>query len=268
MDEIQVKPAAMNQRFIAYVLDFAPFALALLALMYATGRSSALAEQLGGVRLPALFLAAYVAYQTAGNMAGGTPGKKLMGLYVVRRSDGEKPGLLRALLRAFAHLISYPFFNFGFGVALLHPESRALHDMLTGTVVVEPQAKSGAESKALFLGAVVLLLGLQAALLFNWVFKPNSADLAAVERARAAMLVMAEIEEAYKASHGGVYTGDIGELGKASGDVKTFRTAVTDLFIGESFRAQAGNKGYSISAQARDRRKTRLTVEGPPPVVR
>lgn len=266
-DVLEVKPAAFNHRFIAYVIDFAPFAAAFLALVAAAAKSPPLADQLGGSRLPLLFLGAYILYQTVGNMLGGTPGKRMMGLYVVRRADGEKPGPGRALARALAHLFSYPFFNLGFGVALVHPETRALHDLLAGTVVVEPQQKSGAESKLLFAGAIALLVALEGAIYAHWVRPPTAADMAAVGKAADALHVMAQIQEEYKARHQS-YTGDLGALADASGDPKQFRAALGDLFVGESFRVQAGNKAYTITASARDRRRTRLRLDGPPPAVR
>lgn len=266
MDELEVRPAAFNHRFIAYVVDFAPFAAGFLATCVAAMKSPPLADQLSGLRIPLLWAGLYVAYQFLGNLMGGTPGKRLMGLYVVTRADGEKPGILRAAARAFTHLLSYPFFNFGFGVALLHPETRALHDLLTGTVVVEPQPKSKSESILLFLGAIVLLSGLYGAILYTWVLRPTPGDLAAVDSAKEALLVMAQIEEEFKASRG-VYSADLGELAEASGDPKEFRSALVNLFVGERFKLQAGNKAYSIEAAARDRRKTTLVLQGPPPTV-
>lgn len=69
-------------------------------------------------------------------ISGRTLGKWVAGLRIERR-DGEPLSFARALLR---HLIGYPLtlvtLGLGFLVAAFHPQGRALHDLLAGTVVV------------------------------------------------------------------------------------------------------------------------------------
>ncbi len=262
--ELEVRPATLNDRFIAYAIDFVPFGAGFLATLWLAASNPGVRALIPDLRRAALvWVAAYVAYQCLGNLAGGTPGKRLMGIYVVTRGDGEKPNIVRALLRAVGHLVSTPFFNFGFALALVHPESRALHDLLAGTVVVEPRRKEKTVSTLLFLVAVLLLAALWGTTLYTTVLLPTPEEKAAVAKARDGLLVMAQIEEAYKAQHQ-VYTADMLELAKASGDEKTFKSAVLALYDPDKFQFQAGNAGYRISAAARDRRRTQVVVEGPP----
>jgi uncharacterized RDD family membrane protein YckC len=69
-------------------------------------------------------------------VSGRTLGKWVAGLRIERR-DGEPLSFARALLR---HLVGYPLtlltFGAGFLFAAFHPQGRALHDLLAGTVVV------------------------------------------------------------------------------------------------------------------------------------
>ena len=258
---ITLVPARFNERFIAYFLDVAPLVAGYcLTMVYGL-------EQLGGptkARAVAwAWIALYLFYQCLGNLSGGTIGKRLMGLRVIRR-DGRGLGFFRSLVRALGHLLSTPLFNFGFVLALAHPESRALHDLLAGSVVVEPRRKQPAEAAILFLAAALTLSGLYGTMLYLNLYRPTSQDLAAVEKAREGLLILAQIEEAFKQGHG-AYTDTLADLSAASGDPIQFQQAMSELFDPNRFKLRAGNRGYRIEAVARDRRRTRVALEGPPP---
>jgi uncharacterized RDD family membrane protein YckC len=68
--------------------------------------------------------------------SGQSVGKMLTGLKIVQ-TDGSAPGLGRLLLR---HIVGYTLtaltLGLGFLFAVVSPQGRALHDLLTGTVVV------------------------------------------------------------------------------------------------------------------------------------
>ncbi|OGR89866.1 MAG: hypothetical protein A3J74_03550 [Elusimicrobia bacterium RIFCSPHIGHO2_02_FULL_57_9] len=245
--ETELFPAKINDRFIAYIIDVVPFALCYWL----------------APRLPFFWVGAYLLYQFIGNATGATVGKRLMSIRVVGR-DGRPLGLGRSLLRALGYGLSTPLFNFGFILALFHPESLALHDILAGSLVVESSAKNPAESNILFLAAVSTLIAMVGGTIYLHRNKPTDSDYAAVEKARQALHVLAQIEEAHKKAAGS-YTKSLSELASASGDVETFKRAMGGLFDPNLFRLEAGNKGYRISGVARDQRKTRLTIEGPPP---
>ncbi|MDE2038759.1 MAG: RDD family protein [Elusimicrobia bacterium] len=257
--EIVVQPGRFDDRLIAYVLDVAPLAALYCALAY----YGVFARALRAPRLALAFLAAYVLYQFAGNLAGATIGKRLMGLRVVRR-DGRSLGAARSLARALGHLVSMPLFDLGFLLALVHPEGRALHDLLAGSVVVEPRAKSRAEAGALFAAAALTLCGLYALILYINLYRPTPADRSAVARARAGLEVVSRIEDAYFAAHG-TYADRLSELAQASGDPAQFKRAMEALFDArKGFRLRAGNRRYRLEAFALDRRRTPVAVEGPP----
>jgi hypothetical protein len=201
-----------------------------------------------------------VLWQFAGNLAGGTFGKKIMGLRVVT-ADGSSPGFARSLARALGWVLSTPLANFGFLLALATPKTRALHDLLAGTYVVEdgPRRSNGA---AAFLIAAMSAVGLFVLQYWTNLLRPTRADLAAVARAQDGLMVVAKIEATYFAQHG-VYASTVSDLAVGSGDVELFRSAMLDVFNPTPFYLEAGNKRWRVTAAAKDRRHTLVRLEGP-----
>lgn len=66
---------------------------------------------------------------------GQTPGKQLLGLIVID-AYGERPSLLKTLLRTVGYAVSVLPFSRGFLWIGFDREKRALHDWLAGTYVV------------------------------------------------------------------------------------------------------------------------------------
>ena len=89
-----------------------------------------------------------------------TPGQRLFGLRVVD-TTGARIGRDRALLRHAAGALSWLTLNVGHALVLLRPDRRALHDLLSGTAVVQdepdPRAKLPPLARA-WLGLQLLLL--------------------------------------------------------------------------------------------------------------
>jgi len=258
-ENVVLVPARFNERLIAYLLDGAPFMAGyILMSLYAL-------PMLGGARaarpLAAGWMAAYVVYHFLGNMAGATPGKRIMGLRVVGR-DGERLGAPRSLVRAVGHLLSTPLANAGFLLALVHPESRAFHDLLAGSLVVEPEGKHPAEATLLFAAAALTLGVLCAAILYLHLGLPTTSDREAIAKAREGLGILAQIEEVYRQDHS-YYTDSLPELAQASGDPNQFRDAMLQLFDPHEFKIMASRDRYHISGVALDRRRTRVALEGP-----
>ena len=67
---------------------------------------------------------------------GQTPAKALLRLRVVDQA-GQKPGLVKAFLRALALIFSMSLFFLPLTYAFFNPQRRALHDFIAGTYVVE-----------------------------------------------------------------------------------------------------------------------------------
>jgi hypothetical protein len=165
---------------------------------------------------------------------------------------------VRALVRAVAWLaLSTPLANFGFWMSLFHPRTRALHDVVAGTYVVEagPRRSNGAIGFVLGASAAIGLLVLQ-----YWInmVRPRPDDVFAVLKAENGLWVISEIEDVYKQKHG-TYTDSLDELADASGDPAMFRSALLDVFRPRPFRIEAGNVGWRVTAAAKDRRNTLVT---------
>ena len=265
--ELVLYPAKITDRFIAYVIDVAPFCAGYFATLYTmvmkwhTARyTTQLNTQVG-----LAWFGLYILYQLIGTATGATIGKRLLGLRIVRK-DGQPLGFGGALMRAIGYVIGTPLCSWGFILALFHPESRALHDLLAGSIVIEPQRRNQAESALLFVCATLLLCGMYGAVIVLNMNRITERDILAVEKAKDGLKVMAQVEEEYKAGHQ-VYTSSMADLAAASGDADKFRSAMAGIFDPNQFELQAGNRGYRLSGKALDHRHTRVTIEGPPPTI-
>lgn len=265
--ELVLLPGKVTDRFIAFVLDFTPFAAGYFATLYMmvmkwhTARYTVELE----MRVGAAWFAAYLFYQFIGNAAGATIGKALMGLRVVRK-DGQRLGVIGAFARTVGYAIGMPLCNWGFLVALVHPESRALHDLLSGSVVIEPRPRGQAESVLLFVASTLLLVAMYAAIIVLNLNRITEKDLAAIDKAKEGLNIMAQVEESYKAGHQ-TYANSMDDLAQASGDAGKFRSAMSEIFDPYGFELRSGNRGYRLSGKALDRKRTRVTIEGPPPKI-
>ena len=259
---VEVRAARFSDRFIAYLIDTVPFAAGAVATTWVLLIPLA---KLPTPRLLAAVGAAWITmafgWQLLGNMAGGTPGKRLMGLRVLAR-DGEEPGFGRALARSLVWLLGHPLANVGFLLALLNRENRALHDYAAGTVVVEAYPKSAGEGAAVFVAAALAAAGLFAFQLRTAWARPTPSDVAALAKAREGLGVIGAAQEAYKAKNG-TYAATTDELASVSGDPEKFLKAMSELFDGEGVVLEAGNRAWRIRARARDRARTPISAGGP-----
>jgi uncharacterized RDD family membrane protein YckC len=67
---------------------------------------------------------------------GRTPGKSMLRLRVVDE-NGQKPILLKSLLRGLICVMSFYLYGLPLAYAFFNPQRRALHDVMAGTYVVE-----------------------------------------------------------------------------------------------------------------------------------
>jgi len=261
----ELRPARISDRLVAFFLDLLPFLGGFGVHLFLTLLRQRAAQPAPGtvLHLGALWIALSLAYQFAGNLSGGTVGKRLLGLRVVRR-DGRPLRVVRSLVRAVGYLLSMPLCNFGFLIAFVHPQSRTLHDLLSGALVVESRAKNPAEAFIVFLAAAGVLSALFAGNLYFGLHRPLPSDVLAVKKAEAGLGILAQIEEAYKAKNG-AYTNSLADLVEASGNPEEFRKAMAAIFEPNFFRVEAGRGRYRISGVAKDHDQTRVVISGPRP---
>lgn len=67
---------------------------------------------------------------------GTSLGKQFFKIYVVQYESLKKVSLRQSVIRCFGYLLSYIPFGAGFLMVAFHPEKRALHDLISGTVSV------------------------------------------------------------------------------------------------------------------------------------
>lgn len=254
--------AKITDRFLAYLIDTVPFGVGYHAsLIYLVHVSRRLPDaQSTWLQLAGAWAALYVAYHAAGNLAGCTIGKALMGLRIAT-ADGSAPGFFRSVVRAVGLLISTPL-NLGFLWSFVDKESRTWHDLLAGTRVVEARPKTRAESLLTAVASLVTLVGLGVVSVWAQGLRPTPADLEAIGRAQQGLEVLGEVQERYHAAHG-TYSQSLAELAVASGDVEQFKSALRQLFDPAQFRLSSSDASYVISARALDRRRTVMTLSGP-----
>ena len=257
--------ATINERFIAYVLDLSPFLVGCILSLWAMAHSYAWPLFLTPLRVTALWIFVYGIYQFVGVRKGGTIGKRLMGIAVVD-GNGRYPGLLQSLVRAFGQILSSAFFNFGFWFSFFRADSRALHDLMAGTSVVQLRPKSRVESNTLFIAAISVLVFIYGFLIHGLISSSAAGNRQKLKRSADALYLLAKIEDDYKAQHG-TYTDSLEDLALASGNPDEFRAALRQMFKPDLFEMRAGTNVYWISAVCLDQRHTRLIVEGPPPRV-
>jgi hypothetical protein len=187
-------------------------------------------------------------------MLGASFGKRLLGLKVTSL-DGGALGPARSLVRALGLVLSTPLFNLGFLWAFLNRDSRALHDLIASSRVVDAAPKS--ERRSLVTASLASLALAAAMTIIIWAafFRPTPDDLLAIDRARRGLRILAQLEEQYKASHG-QYTNQLSDLAEASGDVGEFVRSMGEIFEPSQFKIKAGRNRFILSARAKDRRRT------------
>jgi uncharacterized RDD family membrane protein YckC len=127
-------PAGFWIRAAAYIID--SFIVGTLLIV-----TSVAAVELGGLRFGESYLllqliigATYFSLFHSGGWQA-TPGKRAVGIYVIRR-DGEALSIPHALGRHFATLLSALTFGIGYLMAGWNRDKKALHDYVAGTRAV------------------------------------------------------------------------------------------------------------------------------------
>ena len=131
-------------RVAAYLLDNLIFNLLIVAFVFVaglffSGGSMATVSSGDDPKVGAGYLAFILLYRVCFEASSmqGTPGKHFVGLKIVT-ADGDQISPFRALVR---NIVRYPSiiitFGYGFLIVLLPGRKRALHDMISGTMVVK-----------------------------------------------------------------------------------------------------------------------------------
>jgi len=257
-------PAGFNERFLAYVIDAAPFVAAAyftfsLMLKNGTVQYSFAAE----LKWKLLWILVYVIYETALSSGGrATIGKYLMGIRV-KAADGSDLSVARAFVRSLSYFISAAPLNLGYLVALVTPEKRALHDYLGGSRVISVRERSD------WADGVVLAVSwaLIAMLTGSWVNRNfltlNPEEKRQVALAQTTVAKVAKLEEIYKMTYGR-YTEDMRRLAALTGNPSAVRNEIMKTIEPGTLSLATDGRAYIISANARNWRKTPVTASSLP----
>ena len=257
-------PAGFNERFIAYVLDAAPF----LGLHYVTFTALARSGAIAGtaqseLQLKLAWLAVYAAYEVILSSGGrATLGKLIMGIRVQAKDGGPLP-LPRAALRALGYFVSSATLNLGYLVALFTPDNRALHDYIAGSRVVSVRERGDFASGLVLAISWGLMAMLGGAWINNNVLKLSPEEKEQVYAAHRTISKLGVLEEFYFRANGH-YTNELQPLAAMTPNVNAVRAELMKTIDPESLTLISNGREYIIRARALNWRKTEVEVHSRP----
>lgn len=93
------------------------------------------------------------------NLMGANLSKRLLGLKIVDRNTNENIGIFRSLVRCFTGLFSFLLFGLGFIAIAFNKESLSMHDLLSGTKVIQKERNQVLSFITNFFASFVFILG-------------------------------------------------------------------------------------------------------------
>jgi len=139
--------ASHGARLVAYIIDailvgiivtLLAMVLGIITAALALGGSFGLAALSGVFLVVILFVVSIGYFPWFWTHGGATPGMRLFRLRVVRDRDGGPIGWGAAILRLIGYWISSFVFYLGFIWILIDGRRRGWHDLIAGTVMVQP----------------------------------------------------------------------------------------------------------------------------------
>lgn len=254
------RPAGFNERFLAYVLDALPFVAGAQFSLNALANAGVLPYTPANEwKWKALWIFAYIVYETVLSSGGrATLGKLAMGIRV-RAADGGDLPVGKAFLRAIGYFISSATLNLGYLLALATANKRALHDFLAGSRVVSVRER-GEVADGLVLA---FSWGFMAILAVSWlnqtVLRMTPAEKEQIVTAHRTISKLAKLEEIY-AQREGHYTNDIKALADLTGNVNAVRAELFKTLQPDSLMIASNGRRFKITAKARNWRKTEVEV--------
>lgn len=256
--EEEAKPAGVAERFVALLIDWSIISIPyqFLAAWY-VNRSFLSLEQIycvfAGVNIP------FIIYETVFSCGGrSTLGKKLVGIRVVNFQTGEPLGFVGAFVRTIGYYISAALLMCGFLLAMIDTNKRALHDYLSGSIVMQSRSKSWGEKTLLTLTGSVLMI-IFCGYFYNQLFGSGSiVQQRLISRAQQQVADIGYLEELHFLQYG-YYTNDLLRLSLLSGDPVQFQRDTQDALYNRDFRIGVSQDGtYKIQARAKDSKKTKV----------
>ncbi|WP_458402351.1 RDD family protein [Candidatus Avelusimicrobium sp.] len=198
----------------------------------------------------------FIIYETIFTCGGrSTLGKKLVGIAVVDVNTGEPLGFFRSFVRAVGYVFSGAILMCGFLLAFVDDHHRALQDFLAGSVVMQARPK-GFFEKVLLTCTGSLFVIIFSFSLYSQLFGAGSwVQKRLVLQAKDHLEQIGYLQEVHR-TYFGVYTNDLLRLSLLSGDPVQFQRDTQKVLDRKGFKIGVSEKGYKITARAKDARKT------------
>lgn len=136
--------ADFGKRAVATLIDYSVGLAAYIVIAIVSGIIGAVSDTLGALVAGLLYLVVaayyfYILYMTG--QRGASPGKRVMGLKVVKLADGQVLGGGMGIVRGLAHIVDQIICYIGYLFPLWDPMRQTLADKIIGTVVLSDQPK-------------------------------------------------------------------------------------------------------------------------------
>lgn len=188
-----------------------------------------------------------------------TLGKFLVGLKVVDRQTGEGLSFKKALFRGLGYFINIFTMFIGFGLAFLNKRRLTLEDYIAGSEVISVREKTPNEYIAIAALGTMIIGGIIFYVYYMFFMAPSAYQKELVDNARNQLNQLAYLEEVHK-QHFGRYTSDLLRLALISGDPVQLQRDIQKNLRRRGFSIGINPDGFQISAIAKDREETIVTV--------
>lgn len=258
----QYETASVFERAVALLFDMLMFASVYLWSSYV------IIMKLDWITTPTQNVVIYISFNILFILycsvlsSGGrqTLGKFLIGIKVISK-DGQTPlSFVKALIRTLGYYVGFVTFFGGFALALLNRNTRAFHDLISGSMVVSVREKSPAEATAIAALGTFLIALMAFYVYFVLFMLPSPFQKERVEAAQDQVNRLSYLEELHKQNFG-YYTPDLVRLGLISGDAVQLQRDIQYNLRRRGFSLGVTQDGYKISAIAKDADETVVTVE-------
>ena len=257
----QIIYASVTERFVALLIDYgvifipcqfvAGLWIKIMQPDWAFWQYLAVAGLINGL---------FVLYETIFSCADRmTLGKALIGIAVVKKDLSGPVSFVQAFVRAIGYYISGGLLMCGFLMAFFDDKHRALHDLLSGSVVVQIRQKSTLERLGVRLLGTVLLLSFAWTVYTQFFGGGALLDQYYIRHARLHLHKIAALEEMHYLKYG-YYTNDLLRLSLLSGDPVQFQRDTQRILAPKGFKIGISGDFYRISAVAKDKKNTRVAV--------
>ena len=254
-------PAGFNERFLAYVIDAAPFvAAAYFTFSFLVGNGSMQYSFAAEIKWKIMWIVPYVVYETVLSSGGrATIGKRLLNIRVKAADGLTDLSVTAAFMRAIGYFISAAPLNLGYLIALVTTDKRALHDLMGGSRVISIKERSD-RADGLILAVSWALIAMFTGSWINRSFLTLSPeDKRLVGMARVTIAKVAKLEEIHRMTYGR-YTEDMKRLAALTGNPAAVRREIIKTIEPNTLSLATDGRAYIITAKAKNWRKTEVTV--------